>query len=107
MSGCSFGVEHGNASFREFTSKIDVNPERQGLYAINEIFAKIMKCTTFEDVLQDNTLFFRSHKSHIVNLKFIKQYIRGDGGELIMLDGKNIPLSRTKKQDFLDLFTRV
>ena len=62
---------------------------------------------TFEDVLQDNTLFFRSHKSHIVNLKFIKQYIRGDGGELIMLDGKNIPLSRTKKQDFLDLFTRV
>jgi two-component system LytT family response regulator len=62
---------------------------------------------TFEDVLQDNTLFFRSHKSHIVNLKFIKQYIRGDGGELIMLDGKNIPLSRTKKQEFLDLFTRV
>lgn len=52
VSGCSFGVEHGNASFREFTSKIDVNPERQGLYAINEIFAKIMKCTTFEDVLQ-------------------------------------------------------
>jgi two-component system LytT family response regulator len=62
---------------------------------------------TFEDVLQDNPLFFRSHKSHVVNLKFIKQYIRGDGGELIMLDGKNIPLSRTKKQEFLDLFTRV
>lgn len=62
---------------------------------------------TFEEVLQDNTLFFRSHKSNIVNLKFIKQYIRGEGGELIMLDGKNIPLSRTKKQEFLDLFTRV
>ncbi|GAA4770089.1 MULTISPECIES: LytR/AlgR family response regulator transcription factor [Flavobacterium] len=62
---------------------------------------------TFEDVLQDNSLFFRSHKSHIVNLKCIKQYIRGEGGELIMVDGKNIPLSRTKKQDFLDLFTRV
>ena len=62
---------------------------------------------TFEEVLQDNTLFFRSHKSHVVNLKFIKQYIRGEGGELIMLDGKNVPLSRTKKQEFLDLFTRV
>lgn len=61
---------------------------------------------TFEEVL-NNSLFFRSHKSHIVNLKFIKQYLRGDGGELIMLDGKNIPLSRTKKQDFLDLFTRI
>ncbi len=62
---------------------------------------------TFEDVLQDNPLFFRSHKSHIVNLKCIKQYIRGEGGELIMQDGKSIPLSRTKKQDFLHLFTRV
>lgn len=61
---------------------------------------------TFEDVL-NNSLFFRSHKSHIVNLKFIKQYLRGDGGEIIMLDGKNIPLSRTKKQDFLDIFTRI
>lgn len=62
---------------------------------------------TFEEVLQDNPLFFRSHKSHIVNLKCIKQYIRGEGGELIMQDGRSIPLSRTKKQDFLDLFTRV
>jgi two-component system, LytTR family, response regulator len=62
---------------------------------------------TFEEVLSDNTLFFRSHKSHIVNLKFIKQYIRGEGGELIMQDGKNVALSRTKKQEFLDLFKRV
>jgi two-component system, LytTR family, response regulator len=62
---------------------------------------------TFEEVLSDNTLFFRSHKSHIVNLKFIKQYVRGEGGELIMQDGKNVALSRTKKQEFLDLFKRV
>ena len=62
---------------------------------------------TFEDVLEDNSLFFRPHKSHIVNLKFIKQYIRGEGGELIMLDGRNISVSRTKKQDFLNLFMKI
>jgi two-component system, LytTR family, response regulator len=62
---------------------------------------------TFEEVLEDNPIFFRAHKSHIINLKFIKQYIRGEGGELIMLDNKNIPLSRAKKQDFLNLFTKI
>lgn len=62
---------------------------------------------TFEEVLSDNPLFFRTHKSHIVNLKFIKQYIRGEGGELIMHDGNNITLSRNRKQDFLSLFKKV
>ncbi len=62
---------------------------------------------TFEEVLNDNPLFFRTHKSHIVNLKFIKQYIRGEGGELIMQDGNNIALSRNRKQEFLNLFKKV
>lgn len=62
---------------------------------------------TFEEVLLDNSLFFRAHKSHIVNLKFIKQYIRGEGGELIMQDGNTISLSRNKKQEFLGLFKKV
>jgi two-component system, LytTR family, response regulator len=61
----------------------------------------------FEEVLVDNPLFFRAHKSHIVNLKFITQYIRGEGGELIMQDGTSIALSRNRKQDFLNLFTKI
>ncbi|AEA46018.1 LytR/AlgR family response regulator transcription factor [Fluviicola taffensis] len=62
---------------------------------------------TFEDVLIDNPIFFRAHKSHIVNLKSIKQYIRGDGGELILEDGKSVSLSRSKKQEFLELFMKI
>lgn len=61
----------------------------------------------FEEVLLDNPIFFRAHKSNIVNLKFIKQYIRGEGGEIIMLDGNNIALSRNKKQEFLNLFKKI
>jgi two-component system, LytTR family, response regulator len=63
--------------------------------------------SNFEDVLMDNAVFFRPHKSYIVNLKFIKQYIRGDGGELIMHNGVSIAVSRNKKQEFLDLFMKV
>ena len=72
---------------------------------IKHLASKTMQ--TFEEVLEDNPIFFRAHKSYIINLKFIKQYIRGEGGELIMQDGKNIPLSRARKQDFLNLFTRI
>jgi two-component system LytT family response regulator len=63
--------------------------------------------STFEEVLQDNPLFFRPHKSFLVNLKFIKQYIRGDGGEIVMKDRKNITVSRSKKQEFLDFFHKI
>lgn len=61
----------------------------------------------FEDVLLDNPVFFRAHKSNIVNLKYIKQYTRGEGGELIMKDDASLVLSRAKKQDFLNLFKKI
>lgn len=61
----------------------------------------------FEDVLKENPLFFRPHKSHVANLKFIRNYIRGEGGELIMANGASITLSRNKKQEFLGLFHKV
>lgn len=61
----------------------------------------------FEEVLLDNPLFFRSHKSNLVNLNSIKQYIRGEGGELIMINDKSIVLSRNKKQEFLNLFKKI
>jgi len=61
----------------------------------------------FEEVLKDNPIYFRPHKSHIINLKFIKQYIRGEGGELIMQNNSSITLSRNKKQEFLSLFNKV
>lgn len=63
--------------------------------------------SNFEDILQDNSLFFRAQKSFIINLKNIRQYIRGEGGDIIMDDGRNIALSRNKKQEFLGLFHRI
>ena len=61
----------------------------------------------FEEMLRGDGQFFRAHKSYIINLNFIRQYIRGDGGEIIMQDGKRISLSRNKKEEFLNLFTKL
>lgn len=61
----------------------------------------------FEEVLKDNPVFFRAHKSSLINLNCIKQYIRGDGGDIVMQDDTYITLSRNKKQEFLNLFKRI
>ena len=48
--------------------------------------------------------FLRVHNSHLINTDFIKSYIRGKGGQVIMDDGTSIPVSRSRKDDFLEQF---
>ena len=50
--------------------------------------------------------FFRIHHSSLINLKQAKKYIRGDGGEVIMSNGHNLLVARTRKTDFLNVFMR-
>ncbi len=42
-------------------------------------------------------LFIRPHNSHIINIQYIKRYIRGNGGQIILSDDSNIPVSRSNK----------
>jgi two-component system LytT family response regulator len=51
--------------------------------------------------------FFRIHSSSLINLKQVKKYIRGDGGEVIMSNGQNLQVARTRKTDFLNEFMRI
>lgn len=46
--------------------------------------------------------FFRTHTSHLVNLKSIIKYSKEDGGYAVTSDQFKIPISRRRKQDFLD-----
>jgi two-component system LytT family response regulator len=54
----------------------------------------------FQDLLSDR-YFFRSHNSHLINLKYVRKYIRREGGYIEMLDGSQIPVSRNRKDLFL------
>ncbi len=48
--------------------------------------------------------FFRIHQSTIVNLRYVKSYIKGDGGFVEMTTGEQLQLSRNRKNDFLKRF---
>jgi two-component system LytT family response regulator len=47
--------------------------------------------------------FIRPHKSHLVNIKYIKSYIRQDGGYILMNDGTHVPVSRRKKDKIMEI----
>jgi two-component system LytT family response regulator len=59
-----------------------------------------------EEVLQDVD-FCRIHHSYFINMKCVQSYIRGEGGEVVLNTGIHLPVSRTRKQDFLSLLDKI
>jgi len=57
--------------------------------------------SVMEEVLQ-RFFFFRVHKSHLINLHHLEEYIRGNGGIAIMSDGAQVEVSKRRRDDFLD-----
>jgi len=51
--------------------------------------------------------FIRPHKSHLVNLKYIKSYLKVDGGYILMTDGSKIPVSRRKRESIIDILNHL
>ncbi|MBI3511861.1 MAG: LytTR family transcriptional regulator [Bacteroidetes bacterium] len=49
----------------------------------------------------DPKVFFRIHKSHIINLKEVRTYEKGDGGCVTMSDGSIVTVARRQKVEFL------
>jgi two-component system LytT family response regulator len=68
---------------------------------------KQLACKTlkeFENILSPNN-FWRIHKSHLINLKYLKKYVKGDGGgNVVMTDSSEIEVSRRNKDAFLKQF---
>jgi len=50
--------------------------------------------------------FIRIHNSHIVNTRFVTQYVRGRGGTAIMEDGSEVEVAASRKNDFLEAMKR-
>lgn len=56
----------------------------------------------FEDILTDHG-FYRVHQSHLINTKFIKEFIKTDGGYILMTNGNSIPVSTRKRAQVIEM----
>lgn len=56
----------------------------------------------YEEILTEHG-FERVHQSHLINLSYLKSYIKSDGGYVIMADNTNIPVAQSKKEKLQEL----
>ncbi|MBS3914571.1 MAG: response regulator transcription factor [Bacteroidetes bacterium] len=56
----------------------------------------------YEDILTPLG-FFRVHQSHLVNTKFITEFVKTDGGHLLMKDNTTIPVSTRRRAEVVKM----
>lgn len=64
------------------------------------------KLKDFEEMLSGLS-FYRSHRSHLINLNYVDRYEKKDGGYIIMKDNTSVPLSSAKKEEFFELLVAI
>ena len=50
--------------------------------------------------------FFRIHKSHLVNMNFVKSYNRSDGHKILLENGVELEIATRRNEEFLKALTR-
>ncbi len=60
----------------------------------------------FDELLESHS-FARIHQSHLINLQHIDEYLKADGGSLKMVDGSSLPISRNRKEDFIQRLNQI
>ncbi|WP_395633137.1 LytR/AlgR family response regulator transcription factor [Flavobacterium sp.] len=56
----------------------------------------------YEELLTEHG-FERIHQSHLINLAYLKSYIKKDGGYVVMADNAHLPISQRKKERLNEL----
>ncbi len=56
----------------------------------------------FDEMLSSQN-FYRAHHSHLINLAYVKKYIKGEGGSVIMEDGTEVEVARRRKEGLMSI----
>lgn len=59
----------------------------------------------YDDILSQQG-FFRIHQSYLIKLSYVKKYVKGEGGTVILENGKELDVSRRRKEGFLKAINR-
>ncbi|WP_179321251.1 LytR/AlgR family response regulator transcription factor [Winogradskyella helgolandensis] len=70
-----------------------------------ELICKTLK--HFTEQLSNKPLFYKPHRSFLINLKYMNEVTKKDGLQVIMSNNKSIPIARDRKDEFMDLINRV
>ena len=57
----------------------------------------------FSDLLENKELFYKPHRSYLVNLKYLQKVVKKDGTYIEMENEMRIPVSKEKKEELINL----
>lgn len=60
----------------------------------------------FTDILKEYQ-FVRVHQSHLINLQYVKEFIKSDGGYIILKNGSNVPVSVRKRAEVIEMISNI
>ena len=62
----------------------------------------VSKSMGYYQSILDDSLFVRVHNKYLVNMEYIKTYIKGQGGSIILKDGTELNVSRSRKCELIE-----
>jgi len=70
---------------------------------------KVVISKTLKDVeeLLERDDFFRIHASYLINMKHVSKFTRGDAGYVVMSNNQHLTVSRKRKDEFFEKFSRL
>ena len=60
----------------------------------------------YDELLNEHG-FERIHQSHLINIAYLKAYIKSDGGYVLMEDGSHLPISQRKKERLKEILNTI
>ena len=96
--------------FVELTDIIYLEAEGAYTHVLLKDSSKLLiskKLKEFETLLSDTKNFFRIHRSFLMNTAAIQQYIKSDGGSILMSNNVSVPVARERKDDFQKLIESI
>jgi two-component system LytT family response regulator len=61
----------------------------------------------FVEQLSKNKFFFKPHRSYLINLNYMTEFIKKDGDYILLDTSVHIPISRSRKDDFTALLREI
>jgi len=89
--------------FIEITDIIYLEAESNYTFIHLQGAARITVSKTLKDFeeLLPSGIFIRIHHSFIINKNHIRKYLKGEGGQVLMSNGKMLDVARRKKEEFM------
>ncbi len=61
----------------------------------------------FVELLENTSTFYKPHRSYLINLKYIQEYSKKNGGYIVMDNNETVSISKDKKEEFLAIVQSI